>query len=115
MPNLKEDLSYHVEVGGARTGRYEIRALDLPRATGFRVRYEYPAYTGLRPEETQSVTGDLAAPRGARARVTLTTNRNVESATAILEESGASLAGETGERLWSFTMPGPSHRHYTLR
>jgi hypothetical protein len=115
VPNLKEDLAYHVEVGGVRTGAYEIRVLDLPRATGFRVRYEYPAYTGLKPEESQGVTGDLAAPRGSRARVTLTTNRNVASATVLLEEPATAIAGEAGERLAGFTLPIRADGRYHVR
>jgi hypothetical protein len=114
LPNLKEDLVYRVEAGGARTGSYEIRVIDLPRATGFRVRYEYPAYTGLKPEESQGVTGDLAAPRGSRARVTITTNRNVASATALFEEGGTA-AGETGERLAAFTLPVRADGRYHVR
>ncbi len=115
LPNLKEDLSYYVEAGGARTGTYELRVVDLPRATGFRVRYEYPAYTGLRPEESQNLTGDLAAPRGSSARLLLTTNRNIASATVLYEGSGASFAGQPGERLASFTLPIRADERYHLR
>jgi len=115
LPNLKEDLAYRVTVGDARTGDYQIRVTDLPRATGFRVRYEYPAYTGMKPEESQNVTGDLAAPRGTRARVTLTTNRNVASAIALFETSGAAPPGGIGERLVTFTLPVLRDDRYHVR
>jgi hypothetical protein len=115
LPNLKEDLAYYVEAGGVRTGTYELRVVDLPRATGFRVRYEYPAYTGLRPEESQNLTGDLAAPRGSRARLTLTTNRNVVSAVVLVEGSGASVPGQPGERLASFPIPIREDERYHIR
>lgn len=115
LPNLKEDLAYRVAVGSARTGTYRIRVSDLPRGTGFRVRYEYPPYTGLKNEESQNVTGDLAAPRGTRAHLTLTTNRNVASAIVLLENSRATVAGETGERLVTFTLPVRRDDRYHVR
>ncbi len=115
LPNVKEDLAYYVRAGGARTGEYELRVLDLPRATSFRVRYEYPAYTGLHAEESQNLTGDLAAPRGSRALLTLTTNRNVASAAILTEGSRATVEGRPGERLATFSLPIRSDDRYHIR
>ncbi|HEY7728143.1 MAG TPA: hypothetical protein VID50_06780, partial [Candidatus Eisenbacteria bacterium] len=115
LPNLKEDVAYRVVAEGARSDTFLLQVSDLPRATGFRVRYEYPAYTGLKPEESQNVTGDLAAPRGSRAHLTLTTNRSVVSATARFEASGVSLVGQPAERLVAFTLPVRRDDRYHIR
>ena len=68
LPNLKEDVHYRVEAADAESPVYTLAVRDLPRATGYRIRYDYPAYTGLKAEETQALTG-ISRPRAARGRI----------------------------------------------
>src|SRR5437763_119867 len=68
MPNLSEDLVYQVRALDQVSPIYRISVRDLPRASGFRIRYDYPAYCGLASENANAITGDLVAPRGTRAR-----------------------------------------------
>ena len=75
--------------GGRESPVYALAVRDLPRATGYRVRYEYPAYTGLKSEESQAITGHVAAPRGTRARVEVTLSRSVRSAARCSTDAGA--------------------------
>jgi hypothetical protein len=105
IPNVKEDLRYRVRVADAESPAYLLSVRDLPRATGYRIRYDYPAYTGLPDEEIQALTGDLAAPRGTKARLEVTLNRDAASATLIGDRSGLRLDGERGERLVRFELP----------
>ena len=115
IPNLNEDLFYQVRAAGKTTPVYRISVRDLPRASGFRVRYEYPAYCGLTSEAANAITGDLAAPRGTRARVEVLLNRTVGQAQVQYEGGGAFLSGELGERLARFTVPVRSDARYRIR
>ncbi|MGE5175744.1 MAG: DUF4175 family protein [Hyphomicrobiales bacterium] len=114
LRNVKEDVRYRVTAGGGASPVYALTVRDLPRATGYRVRYDYPAYTGLRSEEANALTGDLAAPRGSRAHVTVTLSRSIDRATARLE-NGAAVEGSLGERLARFDLPVRADGHYAIR
>jgi hypothetical protein len=103
--NLKEDVAYRVRAGDAESPLYALSVRDLPRATGYRVRYDYPAYTGLPSEELQALTGDLAAPRGTKARLEVTLSRDAASATLIGDRTGLRLEGARGERIVRFELP----------
>ena len=115
LANLKEDVHYRVEAADAETPAYTLAVRDLPRATGYRIRYEYPAYTGLKTEETQALTGDLAAPRGTRAHLEVTLSRDAASATLIGDRSGARIEGTRGVRVASFDVPMRSDDEITIR
>ena len=115
LANLKEDLHYRVRAGDAESPAYALSVRDLPRATGYRIRYDYPAYTGLKPEEMQALTGDLAAPRGTKARLEVTLSRDAASATLIGDRSGARLDGARGERIVRFDVPIRADDEITIR
>ncbi|HMI31981.1 MAG TPA: hypothetical protein VK527_09595 [Candidatus Limnocylindrales bacterium] len=115
IANLKEDLSYQVRAADQVTPIYRISVRDLPRASGFRVHYEYPAYCRLTSETANAITGDLAAPRGTRARVEILLNRSVGQAWLQYEGGAAPLTGEVGERLVRFTVPVRADAKYRVR
>jgi hypothetical protein len=113
IPNLNEDLVYQIRALDQVSPVYRISVRDLPRASGFKVRYDYPAYCGLTSEASNAITGDLVAPRGTRARIEVLLNRNVDKA-AIRLEGGAALTGELGERLARFVVPVRADGRYRV-
>ena len=115
LRNVKEDVTYRVRVGDQESPVYALRVKDLPRATGYKVRYDYPAYTGLKTEESQAITADLAAPRGTRATLDVSLNRTVTRATALFDAAGTSLTGEPGERTVRFALPLRTDDRFTIR
>lgn len=115
LRNLKDDLHYKVRAGSQESPAYALTVRDLPRATGYRVRYDYPAYTGLRPEESHAITGDLAAPRGTRAHLTVTLSRSARSGGMIFDRAGTRVDAETGERLARFAVSIRSDDRYSIR
>jgi len=115
LRNVKDDLHYKVRAAGQETKIYALTVRDLPRATGYRVRYDYPAYTGLKSEESHAVTGDLAAPRGTRAHLVVTLSRSVRSGALVFDAARTQVAAQPGERLASFTMPIRSDDRYAIR
>ena len=94
LRNLTEDVVYRVRVEDETTPTYALNVRDLPRATGYRVLYQYPAYTGLKAEASQGITGDLAAPRGTRAVLEVTLNRSVDRGTVRFERETAALRAD---------------------
>ncbi|HKW50110.1 MAG TPA: hypothetical protein VJQ53_00085 [Candidatus Eisenbacteria bacterium] len=115
LRNLNEDVVYRVRVADQETPTYALNVRDLPRATGYRILYEYPAYTGLKPEVSQAITGDLAAPRGTRAILEVSVNRAVAKASARFEGAGQELAGQPGERSARFSVPIRADDRYSIR
>lgn len=115
IANLNEDLLYRVRAADQTTPVYRISVRDLPRASGFRIRYEYPAYCGLTSEASNAITGDLAAPRGTRASVEVLLNRSVDAASIRYEGGAAALGGRLGERLARFTVPVRTDARYRIR
>jgi hypothetical protein len=115
IANLNEDLVYQVRVADQVSPVYRISVRDLPRASGFRIRYEYPAYCGLSSEAANAITGDLAAPRGTRARIEVLLNRSVDTALLQYEGGAAGTPGELGDRLARFTVPVRADARYRIR
>ncbi|MGH7682679.1 MAG: hypothetical protein ACRENN_11930, partial [Candidatus Eiseniibacteriota bacterium] len=115
LRNLTEDVIYRVRVDDQTTPTYALNVRDLPRATGYRVLYQYPAYTGLKTEVSQGVTGDLAAPRGTRALLEVTLNRSVSRATARFEREAQAMVGQIGERSVRFPIPIRVDDRFTMR
>ena len=99
----------------AESPAFTLAVRDLPRATGYRIRYVYPAYTGLGSEEMQALTGDLAAPRGTKAHLEVTLSRDAATATLIGDRSGARIDGTRGVRIAAFDVPMRSDDEITIR
>ena len=114
LRNVKEDVTYRIKVADQETPIFALSVRDLPRATGYRIRYEYPAYTGLKAEEAQAITADLAAPRGTRAVIDVGTNRAVGDA-AILFDRGGQLAGSGGDHGARLTVPIREDGRFSIR
>jgi hypothetical protein len=114
MPNLSEDLVYQVRALDQVSPIYRISVRDLPRASGFRIHYDYPAYCGIPAENANAITGDLVAPRGTRARVEVLLNRSVDAA-SFEPENGTTLPGERGDRLARFSVPVRGDGRYRMR
>jgi len=115
LRNIKDDVTYRVRVADQTTPVYALHVRDLPRATGYRIGYEYPGYTGLKPEESQAITGDLAAPRGTRATLDVSVNRLLADAQILFDRAGASIPGTTGDRIARFTVPMRGDDRFTIR
>ncbi|HEX3113435.1 MAG TPA: hypothetical protein VHU20_09215, partial [Candidatus Eisenbacteria bacterium] len=114
LRNVKEDVTYKIKIADQETPVFALSVRDLPRATGYRIRYDYPAYTGLRSEEAQAITADLAAPRGTRATIDVGTNRAVGDA-AILFDGGGQIAGSGGEHGAELTVPIRNDGRFSIR
>jgi len=66
LPAVLEATEYAVASGRAQSETYRIRVIDALRATGYRHRVEFPAYTGLAPIQDLAADGNLSALLGSR-------------------------------------------------
>src|SRR5690606_16855658 len=49
LPDVTRDFSFYVTAGDARTLRHEVRVLRRPMVREYRIRYDFPDYTGRTP------------------------------------------------------------------
>ncbi len=95
IPEVVETTEYAVASGRARSETYRIRVIEPLRASGYRKRVEFPAYTGLAAVEELSADGNLNALVGSRASLTVLPTR--PGATGrLLVTGGSPIPLETG-------------------
>lgn len=69
LPPADRSFRYFVSGGDSRTRTAEVSVLRRPRVTGYRVRYEYPAYMRREPLAGSSDDGIIEAPIGTHATI----------------------------------------------
>ncbi|MBA4066433.1 MAG: hypothetical protein C0501_22515 [Isosphaera sp.] len=85
---------YKVAAGDAVTAEHRVTVRSLPLFTDYEAKYEYPAYTRLRP--AKSTDPNLRAYRGTKVTLTAGANREVADARMRFEAPGlAPVVGVT--------------------
>jgi hypothetical protein len=79
-------LSYAVRVGDSESQLFTVALVQKPAVRHLEVTYEYPQYTGLTPRTEADSLGDLSAPVGSLARLTITANKPIATAKVLLGE-----------------------------
>ncbi|MCY3742518.1 MAG: hypothetical protein OXH00_16000 [Candidatus Poribacteria bacterium] len=82
--NIDADIEYYVVANEATSERYTVEVFEMPKVTEISVAYTYPDYTGLKPV-VQTGTGDIQAVVGTQAKIKLTTNKAIQTATFTLK------------------------------
>ena len=82
--NIDADMEYYVVANETTSERYTVEVFEMPKVTEISVAYTYPDYTGLKPI-VQTGTGDIQAVVGTQARIRLTTNKAIQTATFSLK------------------------------
>lgn len=77
LEHISDDCLYHAAAGSARSKRYRVGVVKVPRIDAVRVTYEYPAYTRLRSETRYLPDGVVRGYRGTRATLLITSNRRL--------------------------------------
>lgn len=63
--NLREKTAFNLTANGYNSKEYMLNVVPLPVLSSFRVKLDYPAYTGKQAEERQNA-GDLEIPAGTK-------------------------------------------------
>ncbi|MBN1363092.1 MAG: hypothetical protein JW993_21005 [Sedimentisphaerales bacterium] len=82
IPQVRNDLIYHVEYAGRRTPNYTIGIFEYPRLVKADAKIVYPSYTNL-PEKVIEDTRRVSAVEGSEITLTFTLNKPVTSARLV--------------------------------
>jgi hypothetical protein len=80
---LREPLSYYITSGGMKSAEHRIAVADLPRVQRMRLTYEYPDWTGLKPESDDR-SRDIEAVAGTKVNVEIETDAPLDSPTLVV-------------------------------
>jgi len=82
---LRQNLTYHVVAGDARSENYSVKVVQSPSAIVDGVDYEYLPYTGVSNKSEPG--GAIDAWEGTRVTVNATANRKVKSAMLLFSDT----------------------------
>ncbi|MDE0127756.1 MAG: hypothetical protein OXN97_24580 [Bryobacterales bacterium] len=80
---VREPLRYYVEAGRMRSREFVVGVVSMPHVENIRLEYEYPDWSGLDPH-VQDPGGDIAAVRGTRVTVTVSTDKELEGGLLVV-------------------------------
>lgn len=83
LPEIQQSVTFYATAGDGRANPRTIRVEDRPTILNVRLRLDYPAYTGRRPEAVEATAGNIVAPVGTRVEVTATANKPLQEATLV--------------------------------
>jgi collagen type III alpha len=89
---VQNGFRYRITAGDATTPEYTVTVRTRPTLRDFRVKYEYPAYTRLKPEE--STDPRLEGYRGTQVTLSATGNRAIKDARLILDSQAVQIPGK---------------------
>ncbi len=93
LNNIETSFPYVVSLGAAQSAWFQVEVIRPVRVSRVDVRYEYPKGVGL-PPRTEADTGDIYAPAGTTAHLTITTDKAVKHGQLALSDGTAvTLAG----------------------
>lgn len=93
---VEQDLSYWIEAGDARSRKFKLSVFTRPTIIVQKVRYEYPAYTGIPSKETDH-TGDIRGVEGTRVTISALASQPIKSANVDLKADGSNDLAMTPE------------------
>ncbi len=85
LPAVDQSTRYFITAGDATSSAYTITALPRPLVTEFRIRYTYPAYTGLPPLTVTNTDGLIEAPIGTETNLTVVSSVALNRASLAID------------------------------
>jgi hypothetical protein len=112
---LERSIDYFVTAGDASSRTFSAEALPRPAVTRFRMRFDYPAYTGLQPREADNTTGTIEAPVGTEVTLLMETTEPLSRAVLTIggESMIATPTADAAVRQARFTVR--QDKRFTLR
>lgn len=81
--NLDYSLDYYVKTPYAVSDTFRLEVFELPVITNIDVRYDFPSYTGMKPEIEKQASGNIRALSGTQIRLDIDANNPIESGRII--------------------------------
>lgn len=106
FPNVTEDFDYRVRAGSAVSEYFSVHAVDPPAIEGISITYDYPDYTGLPDETTNTETGEIRAVQHTRVKVEAKLNKPAWTAKLFVKEATEIGSPEISENsaIWEFEL-----------
>jgi hypothetical protein len=93
LNNIETSFPYLVSLAAVQSPSFEVEVIRPVRVARVDVRYEYPKGVGL-PPQTEEDTGDIYAPAGTTAHLTITTDKPVaHGQLSVSDGTAVALAG----------------------
>lgn len=92
LNNIETSFPYLVSMAAAQSAQFAVEVIRPVRVSRVDVRYEYPKGVGL-PPQTEEDTGDIYAPAGTTAHLTITTDKPVQQGQLKLSDGTAVALG----------------------
>ena len=87
LENVTRPLQYYISVEEVASAQYQVTISDEPIVTQFQYRLNYPAYTRLQSQTLPANTGDIQALFGTELVFIGESNKPLEAASLVFEES----------------------------
>jgi len=93
LNNIETSFPYVISLGAVQSAQFQVEVIRPVRVARVDVRYEYPKGVGL-PPQTEEDTGDIYAPEGTTAHLTITTDKPVaQGQLSVSDGTTVALAG----------------------
>ncbi len=103
--NTEQSFRYYVKNPWAVSDTFSVEVFELPAVTKIDVRYDFPAYTGMKPETYLNTDGNLKAIVGTVAGLTVETNNPIEDARIVLGSGTTVELTRQGRTTFSVNVP----------
>ena len=87
LKNVNRPLQYYINVKEVASAQYQVTISDEPIVTQFQYRLSYPIYTQLQPQTLPANTGDVQALFGTELVFIGESNKSLQAASLVFEES----------------------------
>ncbi len=111
---VRDAAAYYVTAGRLKSAEHHINVVDLPAIERFKVRYDYPTWTGLEGREEEG-GGDLRAVAGTRVTLELTTSQPLESPLLVIDGNGKELRQSGATSSGTFAIEKEGHYRIATR
>lgn len=112
--DVAHDLDYFVRAAGQQTSTYRISVADIPVIDTLRLRFHYPAYTGLEPEVFEG-SGDITALAGTRVEVLVRPTSPIPGGALRLDDGSRIALADGADGEWAGSIGVERDGTYRIR
>lgn len=110
--HVQKQQDFYFKAAGFNSQNYELKTIPNALIMGFRVKLDYPAYTGLQ-DQTLENTGDLNVPQGTKIKWEFNT-KNTNEVSFKFKDSIVKL-NKDAQNLYSLTKQIKQNESYTIK
>lgn len=114
--NLDFSFSYFIKTQFAVSDTFNITVYELPIIEDLQIRYEYPEYTGMKPETQNNAGGNIKALIGTKVTMNITANNPIEQAEIFFSDGEYKEMDRLGRSTFrsEFTIENSGIYHFSL-